>query len=42
VRAASSTVDLAAHRVSTPDGPVRLTPTECHLLEILVGTPAGW
>jgi two-component system KDP operon response regulator KdpE len=35
----SFTVDLAAHRVSTPDGPVRLTPTEWHLLEILVRNP---
>ena len=30
------TVDLAAKRVTTADGDVRLTPTEWHLLEILV------
>ena len=31
------TVDLAAKRVSNPDGaPIRLTPTEWHLLEVLV------
>ena len=31
------TVDLAAKRVTRPDGaPVRLTPTEWHLLEVLV------
>jgi two-component system KDP operon response regulator KdpE len=30
------TVDLAAKRVSRPDGDVRLTPTEWQLLEILV------
>jgi len=33
------TVDLAAKRVSTPAGEVRLTPTEWHLLEILVRNP---
>jgi two-component system, OmpR family, KDP operon response regulator KdpE len=32
----SFTVDLAAKRASTPSGPVRLTPTEWHLLEVLV------
>jgi two-component system KDP operon response regulator KdpE len=32
-------VDLAAKRVSTPDGDVRLTPTEWHLVEILVRNP---
>jgi two-component system KDP operon response regulator KdpE len=36
VETESFTVDLAAKRVSTPDGEVRLTPTEWHLLEILV------
>lgn len=37
VQAGSFTVDLAAHTVSTADGHrVRLTPTEWHLLEILV------
>jgi two-component system KDP operon response regulator KdpE len=30
------TVDLAAKRVTTPDGEIRLTPTEWHLLEVLV------
>jgi hypothetical protein len=30
------TVDLAAKRVSTADGEVRLTPTEWHIVEILV------
>ncbi|MCW2670149.1 MAG: DNA-binding response regulator [Frankiales bacterium] len=30
------TVDLAARRVTSPDGEVRLTPTEWHLLEVLV------
>jgi len=30
------TVDLAARRVTTPAGEVRLTPTEWHLLEVLV------
>ncbi len=33
------TVDLAAKRVTTPDGEVRLTPTEWHLLEILARHP---
>ena len=33
------TVDLAAHRVRTPSGDVRLTPTEWHLLEVLVRHP---
>jgi two-component system, OmpR family, KDP operon response regulator KdpE len=33
------TVDLAARRVTTPAGEVRLTPTEWHLLEILVRNP---
>ncbi len=32
-------VDLAAKRVSTADGDVRLTPTEWHLVEILVRNP---
>jgi two-component system KDP operon response regulator KdpE len=32
----SFTVDLAAKRISRPDGDVRLTPTEWHLLEVLV------
>jgi two-component system KDP operon response regulator KdpE len=33
------TVDLAARRVTTRHGEVRLTPTEWHLLEILVRDP---
>lgn len=33
------TVDLAARRVSTSSGEVRLTPTEWHLLELLVRHP---
>jgi two-component system, OmpR family, KDP operon response regulator KdpE len=33
------TVDLAAKRVTTAAGEVRLTPTEWHLLEILVRAP---
>jgi two-component system, OmpR family, KDP operon response regulator KdpE len=39
VSTASFTVDLAARRVTTRDGEVRLTPTEWHLLEILVRAP---
>jgi two-component system KDP operon response regulator KdpE len=35
----SFTVDLRAHRVTTGDGEVRLTPTEWHLLEVLVRYP---
>jgi two-component system, OmpR family, KDP operon response regulator KdpE len=33
------TVDLAAKRVSTPAGEVRLTPTEWHMLEVLTRHP---
>jgi two-component system KDP operon response regulator KdpE len=33
------TVDLAARQVRTSDGPVRLTPTEWHILEILARHP---
>jgi two-component system KDP operon response regulator KdpE len=33
------TVDLSAKRVTTPQGEVRLTPTEWHLLEALVREP---
>ena len=33
------TVDLAARRVTTAAGEVRLTPTEWHLLEVLVRSP---
>jgi two-component system KDP operon response regulator KdpE len=36
VETAAFTVDLAAKRVTTPDGEVRLTPTEWHIVEILV------
>src|SRR5262245_55707676 len=32
----SFTIDLAAKRAGTPAGPVRLTPTEWHLLELLI------
>jgi two-component system KDP operon response regulator KdpE len=39
VRTGSFVVDLAAKRVSTPAGEVRLTPTEWHLLEVLVRHP---
>jgi DNA-binding response OmpR family regulator len=33
------TVDLAAKQVTTPAGEVRLTPTEWHLLEVIVREP---
>lgn len=33
------TIDLPANRVTTPSGETRLTPTEWHLLEILVRHP---
>jgi two-component system KDP operon response regulator KdpE len=33
------TIDLAAKRVTTPSGEIRLTPTEWHLLETLVRNP---
>jgi two-component system KDP operon response regulator KdpE len=36
VTTAHFTVDLAARRVTTAEGEVRLTPTEWHLLEVLV------
>jgi len=36
VKTPSFTIDLAAKQVRTADGPVRLTPTEWHLLEVLV------
>jgi two-component system KDP operon response regulator KdpE len=32
----SFTIDLATKRASTPAGPVHLTPTEWHLLEVLI------
>jgi two-component system KDP operon response regulator KdpE len=36
ISTAAFTIDLAAKRVTTPTGETRLTPTEWHLLEILV------
>jgi two-component system KDP operon response regulator KdpE len=39
VVAGAFTVDLAARRVTTAVGEVRLTPTEWHLLEVLVRSP---
>jgi two-component system KDP operon response regulator KdpE len=39
VTSAAFTVDLAAKRVTTATGEIRLTPTEWHLLEILVRHP---
>jgi two-component system, OmpR family, KDP operon response regulator KdpE len=39
VRTADFTVDLADKRVTTPDGEVKLTPTEWHLLEALTREP---
>jgi two-component system KDP operon response regulator KdpE len=39
VETAAFIVDLRAHRVTTPKGEVRLTPTEWHLLEILIRHP---
>jgi two-component system KDP operon response regulator KdpE len=39
VTTADFTVDLAARRVTTAGGEVRLTPTEWHLLEVLVRSP---
>jgi two-component system KDP operon response regulator KdpE len=39
VETAHFTVDLAARRVRTSAGEVRLTPTEWHLLEVLVRNP---
>jgi two-component system, OmpR family, KDP operon response regulator KdpE len=39
VRTADFTVDLAAKRVTTRNGEVRLTPTEWHLVEFLVTNP---
>ncbi|WP_129337296.1 response regulator [Cellulomonas endophytica] len=39
VRTPDFTVDLAARRVTTDAGDVRLTPTEWHLLELLVRSP---
>jgi two-component system KDP operon response regulator KdpE len=39
VRTDAFTVDLANKRVGTPAGPVRLTPTEWHLLEMRARHP---
>jgi two-component system KDP operon response regulator KdpE len=39
VTTAAFTVDLAAHRVTRDGSVVRLTPTEWHVLEILVRNP---
>ena len=39
VEASSFTIDLGAHRVITETGEVKLTPTEWHLLEVLVRHP---
>ncbi len=39
VETASFSVDLAAKRVTTPAGEVRLTPTEWHIVEVLVRNP---
>jgi len=39
VETASFTIDLAAKRVTTAHGEVRLTPTEWHLLEVLARNP---
>jgi len=39
VRTDDFTVDLAAMRVTTEAGEVRLTPTEWHLVELLVTNP---
>ena len=39
VQIGDATVDLAARRVTAPGGDVRLTPTEWHLLEVLVRHP---
>ena len=36
VETKSFTIDLATKQASTPAGPVRLTPTEWHLLEVLI------
>ena len=39
IRTDAFTIDLAAKRLTTAEGEVRLTPTEWHLLEILVRNP---
>jgi two-component system KDP operon response regulator KdpE len=39
IRTDAFTIDLAAKRLTTEEGEIRLTPTEWHLLEILVRNP---
>jgi two-component system KDP operon response regulator KdpE len=39
IKTEAFTIDLAAKRLTTAEGEVRLTPTEWHLLEILVRNP---
>ena len=39
VHTASFTVDLSAKQVTGPNGPIRVTPTEWHLLEVLTRQP---
>jgi len=39
IRLGDVTVDLAAHRVARAGEPIHLTPTEWHLLEVLVRNP---
>jgi two-component system KDP operon response regulator KdpE len=39
IRTDAFTIDLATKRVTNPDGDVRLTPTEWHVLEILIRHP---
>jgi two-component system, OmpR family, KDP operon response regulator KdpE len=39
VKTDAFTIDLAAKQASTLSGPVRLTPTEWHLLEVLLRSP---
>ena len=40
IRTDAFTIDLAAKRLTTEEGEIRLTPTEWHLLEILVRNPS--
>jgi two-component system, OmpR family, KDP operon response regulator KdpE len=39
VQIGRNTVDLSNHTVTSPGGEVRLTPTEWHLLEVLLQSP---
>jgi two-component system KDP operon response regulator KdpE len=39
IETADFTVDLAAKHVTTPNGEIRLTPTEWHIVEVLVRNP---